>query len=748
MLSDLPSNPNKNDTPRPSAAIPGWLPLAILAVTIAILFYRLLIGQVLFWGLPSLQFEPWRAFAISELGAGRMPLWNPFNGAGAPLFANYQSALLYPPNMLALLIPGAQALGWLGMIHLIWAGIGMWLYAREIRLSPLAGGIAALAYALNSAVVARLGTPPMVAAASWLPWLIFLIERLIARPRLREAALLTVISAMQLLAGHAQWTFYSLALAAAYTLYRVAIVGRARLQSCLWIAGAVALGFGIAAIQLLPTAELQRQSQRSAGVDTDFALNFSYEWPLLITQFNPSFFGNPGDGSYLIGGEYFETTSYIEILPVALAVLVVGHMALNWRRSATRLPDAPLGLITFFAVVTLVAFLLALGRNSALFMFLFQHVPTFNLFQAPARWLLLATFSLSVLAGLGAQLWKPDRRARQRARLGFVGALGIALIAVILSALFPDRGIARGLIVLGVQLAVVALIFILQPNPIHAGRLWQSWAVGVLIFVAADLAWANASSNPTTAPSFYDPRPVQSPARTFQPDATLNKIEFGQFLVLKDYRVAAQHLTDYRSAGLPNMNLLDRQPSFNTFEPLRPDGIDQFTKLLDQELAQQAAPNLRTAAAVGQQSDPEPSRAWLVSSATATHDPFSAMHDPTWNPMQRAFIEGENLPDLNGSQSGSAQITHETPLEIDLSTDSSGATALIVADTWYPGWTATIDGIPTSIFRANGAFRAVMLPTGKHSVIMRYTPDSLRSGALISGLALLIWGALVGYSNS
>src|SRR5687767_6587681 len=86
--------------------LPRWIPLTLLTLTVIALFYRLLLGEVLFWGLPSLQFYPWREFAMSEFAQGRFPLWNPYNGAGAPLLANYQSALLYPPHVLYWLFSG------------------------------------------------------------------------------------------------------------------------------------------------------------------------------------------------------------------------------------------------------------------------------------------------------------------------------------------------------------------------------------------------------------------------------------------------------------------------------------------------------------------------------------------------------------------------------------------------------------------------------------------------------------------
>jgi hypothetical protein len=58
-------------------------PLLIVLLTLLIVFWPLLRGEVFFWGLPSQQFVPWRDFALESLGSGQLPLWNPYNGAGA-----------------------------------------------------------------------------------------------------------------------------------------------------------------------------------------------------------------------------------------------------------------------------------------------------------------------------------------------------------------------------------------------------------------------------------------------------------------------------------------------------------------------------------------------------------------------------------------------------------------------------------------------------------------------------------------
>jgi uncharacterized membrane protein YfhO len=79
-------------------------------------------------------------------------------------------------------------------------------------------------------------------------------------------------------------------------------------------------------------------------------------------------------------------------------------------------------------------------------------------------------------------------------------------------------------------------------------------------------------------------------------------------------------------------------------------------------------------------------------------------------------------------------------LEADL--DAPGL--VVVVDAWDPGWRARVDGRPAEVLRANGAFRAVAAPAGRHVVEMRYRPWPVALGLALSGLGLvaLLGGAL------
>ena len=63
---------------------------------------------------------------------------------------------------------------------------------------------------------------------------------------------------------------------------------------------------------------------------------------------------------------------------------------------------------------------------------------------------------------------------------------------------------------------------------------------------------------------------------------------------------------------------------------------------------------------------------------------------------------------------------------------------LVLTDAWYPGWKVLVDGQEAPLLRADVLFRAVHLTAGEHTVEFTYAPASFRTGALISGAALLL----------
>jgi hypothetical protein len=112
-----------------------------------------------------------------------------------------------------------------------------------------------------------------------------------------------------------------------------------------------------------------------------------------------------------------------------------------------------------------------------------------------------------------------------------------------------------------------------------------------------------------------------------------------------------------------------------------------------------------------------------------------------WSP---AAVDLDNL--LLPDQPLAAEVTSYAPAEINVRVDAPDAGYLVLSETWYPGWAATVNGQNTAIEMVNGAFRAVAVPAGTSQVSLRYWPLSWTWGLALAavGLVLAATAAIVG----
>lgn len=750
--------------------LPDWLPFVLLALVLLSLFHRLLSGQSLFWGLPALQFYPWRDFAFDQVRLGHLPTWNPYLGAGAPLLANYQTAIFYPPNWLMLVLPGVPAMSVIAVAHVVWSALGMWLFAGALGLSAFGRGISALAYALSGYLIARVASFPTADAAAWIPWLFWLVHRVLSEQRVRDVGWLGVTLGVQLLAGHAQTAWYGGLMVGAYAVWMTARFQRGeRLAQrvrglALALLGAV-LGVLIAAIQLVPTLEYFGESARATGLPFEMTANLSYPPLQLLTLLQPNFFGTPADGSYLAGGMYFENAAYVGFVPLLLAAAAL----LGWlyrRRFLVYYPT--FRTVPFWVALGLVTLILAFGRNTPVFRLLYEHVPTFDFFREPVRWMIAPVFSLSVLAGIGTGYWSQGKWAVFWARLALAG--GAAVIALgVASREFLDLTasidvLTRALIGVGCWTACAALLTLVQPSSASFASplVWRS---AVLVFVALDLAWASSGLNPTVTSDFYREFGVTRPeGRIYWFEDYEYGVKYERFFDPGDYVLARDRWPEVRGSLLPNLNMLDRVSSLNNFDPLLPRYHRDYLALIE-AAGSEAGPLLRAAGVSqvfgetlveGWQGEapifvaPEPSpRAWLAPAAEwhASDDAIAAaLRDPAWNPDERVILAGDG-----GTQVASAlplrgaeiMVLESEPDRITYRIRTDHPAYLVVATTWYPGWEATLDGAPAPLYRANLAFQAVEVPAGGGDVTLRYTLNRWGLGAGLSGIGVLVAIALI-----
>jgi len=121
----------------------------------------------------------------------------------------------------------------------------------------------------------------------------------------------------------------------------------------------------------------------------------------------------------------------------------------------------------------------------------------------------------------------------------------------------------------------------------------------------------------------------------------------------------------------------------------------------------------------------------------------TVMQNPQFDPQQtmvRTAATGENpglITSGDAPSEDTATIVSYAPERVVIEANLNSPGWLVLTDSYYPGWQATVGGQPVDIMQANILFRAVPLPVGEHTVVFEFAPQSVRVGALISGLSLL-----------
>lgn len=579
-------------------------------------------GKVLFWGTVILQFIPWRHYAWTALQSGHLPLWNPLVGMGAPLLANYQSALLYPPNWFLFILDWLGGVSWLAwgqgllvVLHWCLAGAGMICLLNWLGVGKLGQAVGGVSFGLSSYMVGRASFLSINAAVAWLPWIILcssILAKEISRqskPTRRSIVFLVILLTMQLLSGHAQTTWYTIVLVfvwggfLGYLFTRqkdsslqqsniAVVVGK----SWLWIVVALIVAVMISAPQLFPTFEYLIQSQRSTAVDSELAMTYSF-WPWrFITLLAPGMYGNPATGDYWGYGNYWEDALYIGLFPVILALwMLIGA----WKK--TQEAQDPKGnrekpLLIFLGGLIIISMVLALGDRTPVFPWMYKNIPTFDMFQAPTRISILAIFALTILGGIGIErVRRPIKRALYWTRLSTAGAFAITLGASLVLVLFEDVAptFIRAFALMGSFGIVCGFIFLSAPEDDNKDNMRKTkseviWTSAVLIFICLDLVFTNWGVNPvldrTVIGKMTQPEGNSvDNQRVFISAEVEYTLKFDEFMRFDTFS-PAPGWEKLASVQIPNMSMLRGIPSANNFDPLLPAVFSQWEDRLDEEI--------------------------------------------------------------------------------------------------------------------------------------------------------------------
>jgi hypothetical protein len=713
---------------------------------------------------------PMTELAAERLASGELPLWNSHSCSGIPLLATLQVGVFYPPTWLALALPAEDALQIRVLLETALAGAFAAGLFRRWGGSWSAGSLGGLLYVF-ACVLGQSFWPPSLSTLVWLPPILACVDSLCRGWSPGWWVLLVGCGALQLVAGFPQFAVYTWYLAGPWAAVRLASVwweGAVSWSTAARRAAALAFGIllaaGVASIQLFPSLELVGESQRIAPLSREQVHYRRAEVPLspraaLANAVDPR--------PKLVSLGYGSGAGYLGIPTLLLVALGV---VAGWRHARTWLLIG-LGSLALMLSGGYV------GPAPGLYA-LFAALPTGGMFRDPERLRLVTLFCAITLAVVGfGHLHHGLRGAGARRRavslavvalaaagIAVAGASGAAIRAlggsalVLLAMAWRDSPRRRGAATALLVALIAADVFVAtQPGAGSLRDVPVEWSrnltAGGRVFVDPERGAALARDAGVTRLAFPNLRPdlASGPLRHLNRVSCLEPLAPSQWPDLHE-RLSGRPPTAGTLSGLPlerTQRLLDLAGvSTLVLADVAPGVSSAPVPTLG------PAPRSDLPIGMGTRVVPNPNalqRARLVHEVRimSQHAALGAVAEGGIDLRRTVWLERPPEPVLRGvdpaPDGGAAEILAYEPERVTVAVRGNRDAMLVLSDTYYPGWSARVDGAEVEILRAYGLYRAVRVPAGEHVVEFRYRPASLMGGGVASGLSLLAT-ALVGWA--
>jgi hypothetical protein len=346
---------------------------------------------------------------------GELPFWDPYNNCGVPFLAQWNTMPLYPPSLVYLLLPLTWSLSFFCLLHLWFAGFGMFFLARRWTGSDFASAFAGVAFAFNGLTLNLLMWPSHIATFSWMPWVVLTVESA-WRGGGHKIILAALVGAMQMLAGGPETILLTWLLLLALWIQQF-VRGEFPRGSMFWrFPLVVLLVMALAAAQLLPFLDLSAHSQRGVGyADTRWSMP-GWGW---INFLVPMAHGRTWtEGVFLQYGQSWTSSYYLGIGALWLALLAL------WTVRERR--------VWLLGGAVVLALIFAFGENTFVYPALRKIIPQLSFVTYPIKYVTLVAFLVPLLAAFALARLESGEKKHLKKRLVLVGIILLALLAGIL----------------------------------------------------------------------------------------------------------------------------------------------------------------------------------------------------------------------------------------------------------------------------------------------------------------------------
>ena len=720
---------------------------------------------------------PIRVEAGTIIRAGELPFWTSNIMTGTPFSVDPLSMILFT------VFPPALALGLLYGILLIVTATGTYALSRHLGASRAGAFLSGFSFAWSGFFVCQMRHLGIIGTVAFFPYALYCLEKAVEHCRGNEQAertpqtartllwlmLFGICFGIQILAGFPQTIYICSLFYGLLILFRLGTLAwgrslKAFLRPVVTLAigsgGAVLLGTLMGMMLLLPLWELGTVSDRSAGIRFEAATILPYPWSCVLTFFCPYYFGDISNLSFtfLKKALFWEVYGYAGMFTLLLALLAMGiGLSRLVRKNAqtggiSNAREIQTGHLLFWIMVCLLSFCMVLGPLTPLYRLAFDLLPGFSSFRFPTRFLFVTVLAITLLGGLG-----------------------LTWLQAVVTRFIPAHAATRNRLFLGVlfvSLTLADLVYHNQrQNPMVESRAW----------LAA----------PESAQAI---RKQLVPGRVYSPDASNHHKR--TVMLAKGW---ANDLSPYylhRNLLQPNSNLLYGLPSLNAYSGISPHWVvdmigdhNRYGLLLElrAQRAEQAyyqwlqtlsvqwlifpKPQDSPFLIYKGQTSPESHLYQLTDSLPRARFAKQLLRLETIESIKKKMLEGSldprttallhseqdfktaqetlvswaNKQTLSSLTNTSTTITVDRATQVVIDVASRQGGLLVLADTYYPGWKATINGVETPIVRVNMMHRGVLVPPGKQTITFRYQSWVVRWGISLSVIGLLSLLSLICY---
>jgi hypothetical protein len=771
-----------------------------------------------FWGAKAVHEQSLLDFLTSFPSVFRAD-WDLLSDGGRTLEGGWNAiGLLVHRYLIQHFFPFPACIAWLAVLGMCWGAAGTFKYCRLIGIGRLGALLAGLIYVLctENASLINAGHIQKLEAICWFPWVLLYLEKALRSGRLFHYALAGLMLAIQFFHMHWQISFYSCLAVGAYCFFHAGArflaergaYARPFGKDVLMAAVMVLLFFSTIAMSFAPLYSWSRQSERgdatagsvaavspaAGGAAAQSGSGIGYEegmsWSLppeeILTFLVPGLFGysrqeggdvpTPGQTYYWGRMRFTQTGDYFGLLPWFLIPL-----PLLFRR------DRYTWFFCFLLGATLV---MALGKYTFVYRFMFEHLPAFSKFRVPKMILFLFAFGTAVLAGRGLDILAQGTVERKKLGLwmgwcaGVVGLLGLIWLGLrfggqlladqmgeyISAATRYQSGeqlvnerynfmLREGLIAFAFGCCYLGTLFAWYKKWIPAKvlvpvlglfLLGDLWRVDNHFIVVTAAPQANKSKAKNEVVTFLESRMDHYRMQPMGDENAHYYADFGFANISAYVTISERRYKEFLdsfvlSSTMPDlMNLKYLVMPAADYQAQQASLAGKFTPVF-------AASN----GTVVLENKTVLPKAWLVPSVALSTDPQQRVGimsgDPNFDPGRVALVESPPpLPlapyaqGLGAGSVGSARLETYQSNRIKLSAVASANCLLVLGEKYYKGWYATVDGKETPIHPVDHVLRGVYLAPGNHTVEFRFDPLPFKVGKFITLAAFAFFACLFG----